>query len=192
MVGHDPRPADPFLVNYRNMATATQLTDVLEALGLQACGGGNRCLATLGAGQIDAAGNINSSYGTGGRFLVGSGGANDVGSAAAELLVVAVQRKQTFVPKVDFVTTPGARVRFVVSTLGRFERREGSLVLVAAFESADRDRATALEQIRARCGFELRVADELAWLPAASRDEVATLRIFDPERAFLGRPGTAS
>ena len=64
-----------------------------------------------------------------------------------------------------------------------------SLVLVAAFESADRDRATALEQIRARCGFELRVADELAWLPAASRDEVATLRIFDPERAFLGRPG---
>merc|ERR1712034_49115 len=99
------------------MATATQLTDVLEALGLQACGGDNRCLATLGAGQIDAVGNINSSYAADGRFLVGSGGANDVGSAAAELLVVAVQRPQTFVSKVDFVTTPGERVRHVVSTL---------------------------------------------------------------------------
>lgn len=192
MVGHDPRPADPFLVNYRNMATATQLTDVLEALGLQACGGGNRCLATLGAGQIDAVGNINSSYAADGRFLVGSGGANDVGSAAAELLVVAVQRPQTFVSKVDFVTTPGERVRHVVSTLGRFERREGVLVLVAAFESAGRDREDALERIRAGCGFELRVADELAWLPRASREELATLRIFDPERAFLGRPGAAS
>jgi len=192
MVGHDPRPADPFLVNYRNMATATQLTDVLEALGLQACGSGNRCLATLGAGQIDAAGNINSSYGSGGRFLVGSGGANDVGSAAAELVVVAVQRTQTFVPRVDFVTTPGERVRHVVSTLGRFERREGSLVLVALFEDEARDTADALEHIRARCGFELRVADDLARLPAARPDEVATLRIFDPERAFLGRPGTAA
>ena len=192
MVGHDPRPADPFLVNYRNMATATQLTDVLEALGLQACGGGNRCLATLGAGQIDAEGNINSSYAADGRFLVGSGGANDVGSAAAELLVVAVQRLQTFVSKVDFVTTPGERVGHVVSTLGRFERREGFLVLVAAFESAGRDREDVLERIRARCGFELRVADELAWLPGASREELATLRIFDPERAFLGRPGAAT
>ena len=112
--------------------------------------------------------------------------------AAAELLVVAVQRPQTFVSKVDFVTTPGERVRHVVSTLGRFERREGVLVLVAAFESAGRDREDALERIRAGCGFELRVADELAWLARASREELATLRIFDPERAFLGRPGAAS
>ena len=90
------------------------------------------------------------------------------------------------------MTTPGERVRNVVSNLGRFERREGSLVLVAAFEPPGTDRADALEQIRARCGFEVRVADEVRWLPAASREEVATLRIFDPERAFLGKPGTSS
>ena len=71
-------------------------------------------------------------------------------------------------------------------------RREGVRGRGAAFARAGRDREDALERIRAGCGFELRVADELAWLPRASREELATLRIFDPERAFLGRPGAAS
>ena len=46
MYGHDPRPADPFLMNFRNMPTTTLLTDVLEALGVYACGATNisRCV----------------------------------------------------------------------------------------------------------------------------------------------------
>jgi acyl CoA:acetate/3-ketoacid CoA transferase alpha subunit/acyl CoA:acetate/3-ketoacid CoA transferase beta subunit len=191
MVGHDPRPADPFLVNYRNMPTTTQLTDVFEALGLHACGAANRCMATLGAGQVDRAGNLNSSWTKQGRFLVGSGGANDLGSAAAELLVVAAQREQTFVPEVDFVTTPGDRVRHVVSTHGIFERRDGALVLTGVFEGAGATPGDAVERIRERCGFALDVADDLVTHPAARPDEVALLRIFDPERAFLGRTGRA-
>ncbi len=93
MVGHDPRPADPFLINYRNLPTTTQLTDVIEALGLHACGAGNRCLATLGAAQVDRFGNVNSTRTASGRFLVGSGGANDVANAAAETLLVARQER---------------------------------------------------------------------------------------------------
>ncbi len=189
MVGHDPRPSDPFLVNFRNMPTTTLLTDVMEALGLHACGGANRCLATLGAGQIDRFANLNSTWTSEGRFLVGSGGANDLANAALELLVVAVQRKTTFVDRVDFVTTPGDRVRRVVSTLGCFDRRDGELVLTGAFQSAGSTREDVVERIRERCGFPLRVADDLAFLPAATGRELATLRVFDPDRAFLGKAG---
>jgi len=189
MYGHDPRPADPFLVNYRNMPTTTLLSDVVETLGLHACGATNRCLTTLGAGQIDARANVNSSWNADGTFIVGSGGANDLANASSEILIVAVQRKGTFRERVDFVTSPGARVATVVSTMGIFEKPRGDseLVLTAAFQSAGASREEVVEKIRARCGFELRVAKELAWLAPASEDELALLRVFDPARSFLGK-----
>lgn len=187
MVGHDPRPADPFLLNYRNLPTTTQLTDVIEALGMHACGAGNRCLATLGAAQVDRFGNVNSTRTAAGRFLVGSGGANDLANAAAETLLVARQDARAFVEKVDFVTSPGDRVSGLISTHGRFEKRDGELVLTGVFASAGSNREEVVEAIRGRCGWALRVADELAWIPAATDEEIATLRVFDPERFFLGR-----
>ncbi len=187
MVGHDPRPADPFLLNYRNLPTTSQLTDVIEALGIHACGSTNRCLATLGAGQVDRQGNVNSTRTKSGRFLVGSGGANDVASASAEILLVARQRLRGFVSKVDFVTSPGDRVSGLVSTHGRYERRDGELVLTEVFQSAGDSPEDVVEEIRASCGWPLRVADDLAWVPAAGEEQLAILRVFDPERVFLGR-----
>ncbi|MCP4907425.1 MAG: glutaconate CoA-transferase [bacterium] len=187
MVGHDPRPADPFLINYRNMPTTTQLTDVIEALGIHACGAANRCLATLGAAQVDRFGNVNSTRTKSGRFLVGSGGANDVANASAETLLVARQQARSFVEKVDFVTSPGDRVGGLVSTHGRYERREGRLVLTGVFQSAGESPQEVVEEIRALCGWSLEVAPELDWIPPASREELALLRVFDPERFFLGR-----
>ncbi|MEZ4217794.1 MAG: CoA-transferase [Myxococcota bacterium] len=189
MYGHDPRPADPFLVNYRNMPTTTLLSDVVETLGLHACGATNRCLTTLGAGQIDRLGNVNSSWNADGSFIVGSGGANDLANASSELLIVAVQRKGTFRERVDFVTSPGARVATVVSTMGVFEKRapDGALVLTAVFERAGATREEAVEKIRARCGFALEVADALERLAPATDEELALLRVFDPARAFLGK-----
>lgn len=199
MYGHDPRPADPFLVNYRNMPTTTLLSDVFETLGLHACGTGNRCLTTLGAAQLDRFGNVNSSWNADGSFIVGSGGGNDLANAAAELVIVAVQRKPAFRERVDFITSPGDRVRAVISTMGVYQKRPSAdsgdskdeLTLTAAFESAGESPEAVVEQIRARCGWRLRVADDLAWLPRATPDELATLRVFDPARAFLGR-GAAS
>ena len=165
---------------------------------------GNRCLATLGAGQLDRFGNINASWNADGSFIVGSGGSNDLANAAAELLIVAAQRKRTFRERVDFVTSPGQRVRAVVSTMGVYEKRphghaigdgdgdgdghaDGELVLTGVFESAGPSREAVVEQIRENCGWPLRVADELAWLPGASDEELAMLRVFDPARAFLGK-----
>ncbi|MCE2392559.1 MAG: glutaconate CoA-transferase [Proteobacteria bacterium] len=187
MYGHDPRPADPFLLNFRNLPTTTALTDILETLGIHGAGAANRCLATIGAGEIDRHGNVNSSVGRDGRFLTGSGGANDIVTAARETVVVAAQRPQTFVEKVGYVTSPGERIRCVVSTLGRFEKLDGDELVLTGYFDDGRPPDEVVEEIRGRCGWELRVAGELEALPPASAEELALLRVYDPERLFLGK-----
>jgi acyl CoA:acetate/3-ketoacid CoA transferase alpha subunit len=192
MYGHDPRPGDPFLLNYWNLPTTTLLTDVFEALGLHGCGATNQCLATMGAGQIDRFGNVNSTLSESGHFIVGSGGANDIASAAQEIVVLATQRRQTFVERVGYVTSPGTRIDCVISTMGRFEKRGGeTLVLTGYFRSAGADRDEIVSEIRDRCGWDLQVADDLEELAPATPEELAMLRVFDPERNFLGKAGGA-
>lgn len=66
----------------------------------------------LGAAQIDAYGNINTTVIGNWELpktrLPGSGGANDVGSFSQKLIIIiASQSTRTFVDKVDFLTTPG-------------------------------------------------------------------------------------
>jgi hypothetical protein len=187
VLGHDPRPADPFGFNYRNLPTARMLTDIFEILGLYAGGPRGDCIGALGAAQIDRLGNLNSTRAADGSFLVGSGGANDIASSAREVAVVAPQRPGAFVERVDFVTSPGRAVRTVVTTLGRYEKRDGELVLTGYLASAGPDRDAAVREIRARCGWPLRVADDLEALGPPSDEELALLRLFDPDRIFLGR-----
>ncbi len=188
MYGHDPRPGDAFLLNYWNLPTTTLLTDVLEALGIHGCGAANRCLATLGAGQVDPHGNLNSTRAEDGKFIVGSGGANDLASAASETVVVAVQRTQTFVERVDYVTSPGTRVSAVISTLGRFEKRGGDTLVLTGYLCRPGDtREDAVRRIQERCGWQIEVADELEPMGPATAEELAILRVLDPERCFLGK-----
>jgi acyl CoA:acetate/3-ketoacid CoA transferase alpha subunit/acyl CoA:acetate/3-ketoacid CoA transferase beta subunit len=187
MYGQDPRPADPFLINFRNLPTTTVLTDIFEILGLHGGGATNRCLATIGAGEVDRFGNVNSSLGRDGRFLAGSGGANDIASAAQELVVVAAQRAETFVEKVAYVTSPGERVDCLISTLGRFEKRGGDELILTGYLDLGQPAAHAVAEIRERCGWPLRVASQLEALAPASDAELALLRVYDPERLFLGK-----
>jgi len=185
--GHDPRPADPFVFNYRNLPTTTTLCDIFETLGLHTSGANNACLGAIGAGQIDRHGNVNSTR-IGPLHLVGSGGANDIASAAVETVVIVQQRKEAFLERVDYVTSPGRNVRCVVSTMGRYEKNEtGDLVLTGYFGFSGADASTAAEEIKARCGWNLQVSDNLERLDEASDYELALLRMFDPERLFLGK-----
>ncbi|MBT4521214.1 MAG: hypothetical protein HOC23_14530 [Halieaceae bacterium] len=189
MYGFDPRPSDPFLINYRNLPTTTMLTDVFEALGLHGCGSDNSCLATIGAGQIDKFGNINSTRTAAGDFIVGSGGANDIVTAASETVVVAGQRSQAFVEKVDYITSPGSKVRCVISTMGRFEKNDDNeLVLSAIFIRQDQSRKEIIAAICERCSWPLKISPEVEELAPPSDEELALLRVFDPERFFLGKP----
>ncbi len=188
MIGFDPRPSDPFLINYRNLPTCTLLTDVTETLGIHTCGSQNTCIAALGAGQLDKFGNVNSTIGDDENFLVGSGGANDITNAAKEVIVLAAQRKQTFVESVNYVTSPGTAVSTVISTRGVFKKNpQGELVLSAIFEEAGVSLEDSIASIRDNCGWKMKTADEVEVIPAVTRDDVALLRLFDPERFFLGK-----
>ncbi len=74
--------------------------------------------------------------------------------------------------------------------MGRFEKRGGeTLVLTGYFSSAGADRDEVVSRIRERCGWELEVSDDLEELAPAAPEELAVLRVFDPERSFLGKAG---
>jgi len=66
----------------------------------------------LGAAQIDRYGNINSTmlgtdYGKPKKRFPGAGGANEVASFCWKTIVIMMQEKRRFVPRVDFVSSPG-------------------------------------------------------------------------------------
>jgi acyl CoA:acetate/3-ketoacid CoA transferase alpha subunit/acyl CoA:acetate/3-ketoacid CoA transferase beta subunit len=188
MFGYAPRPADPFIFATRHWPTAKSLSDIATVMGQLMGGRWSRCLGVLGAGQVDRHGNLNSTMIPGRRYLTGSGGANDVCSTAAEVLVAATQDRRRFVEKVPYVTGPGRAVRTVVSQLGVFEKPEphGDLVLTAWLPTAGPREEAAVEAIRAACGFEVRVAPALVAEPPPTAGELAELRAYDPRRQFLG------
>ncbi len=65
---------------------------------------------------------MNSTQLAGGRFLVGSGGANDVASRATACVVVTLARPERLPETVAYVTSPGERVVSVVTDKGVLRR----------------------------------------------------------------------
>src|SRR5499426_4395822 len=66
----------------------------------------------MGGAQIDQYGNINTSivgtdYWKPKVRLPGTGGANDIASLCREIIIVTAHEKRRFIPRVDFVTSPG-------------------------------------------------------------------------------------
>lgn len=177
--GYEPTPADPFVFNHRSFPTATMLGDSDQVLGMLVPGPGTRLLACLGAAQIDRFGNINSTVIPGKAFLVGSGGGNDVASAADEVVVMATLTPRRTVEAVPYVTSPGGRVRAFVTDLGVFEKDDGAFVLTALAPGA------SVEAVRAACGWPLAVARELAVLAPPAPEDIEALRRWDPQGRFL-------
>ena len=186
MVGYLPRPAEPFVFSYRNFPSCKMLTDIVHVMGIFMGGGENRCLGSLAAGQVDKHGNINSTLIPGVMYITGSGGANDIASAAREVLVTLAQTRTRFVEKVPYITAPGRRVTTVVSDLGVYEKpaETGELVLTGVF--AGRSEAEAVRAAREACAWDLKVAPALRRLDPPSADELRLTRLFDPRRYFIG------
>lgn len=122
MLGLDPGSGDPFLFGQANVQRCAGFTDVLGAIGGHSAG--RRTLAVLSAGEVDPSGALNSSRDAQGRFLVGSGGANDFGSRGDVLLVARLHARR-FVDKVSFVTTPGHHVLDIATQHGHLHRTSG-------------------------------------------------------------------
>ena len=182
--GYTPTPADPYIFNHRVFPGSTMLADASRVLGMIVGGPGTRSIGCLGAAQVDKFGNLNSTTIPGGPFLVGSGGGNDVASRALECVVITSSGKHRLVDRVGYVTSPGERVRSVLTDVGILRKREGELVLSAVPQgpgSLDDRVRLAVES----CGWELVVERQVDEVPAVSQTEAVALRHYDPEGLFL-------
>jgi glutaconate CoA-transferase subunit B len=124
-------------------------------------------VAFLGAAQVDPRGALNSTvigdYDAPRTRLPGAGGCERV-------MVVAPHSKRTFVPELDFLTTPTAP-EAVITDLGVLEPGDdGELVLTQIHPGV------TVEQVRENTGWELRVAGDLATTEPPSEKELSALR----------------
>ncbi|MGC0367050.1 acyl CoA:acetate/3-ketoacid CoA transferase alpha subunit/acyl CoA:acetate/3-ketoacid CoA transferase beta subunit [Rhodococcus sp. 27YEA15] len=184
---YSPLPGEPFIFAGQNVPTNKLLTDVKSVLGTYVSGPGTSTVGLVGAGQIDKTGAINSTYSEDGRFIVGSGGANDVLSGAEEVIVTVSHGPTRLVESVPYITSPGARVRTIVTELCVFDRspETGEFVLTALQPAAGDSIAEAIREVRARTGFDFDVADTVEFESGPSDEELVTLRAFDPQRFYL-------
>jgi glutaconate CoA-transferase subunit B len=155
----------------------------------------------IGGAQIDRHGNLNTSaigsYARPTVRLPGSGGANDIISLCREVIILTVHEKRRFTERVDFVTSPGyldggdsrrrhgllfGGVSRVVTTLGifGFEAESRRMQLLALHPGA------TVEQVRENTGFEVLVSPALTTTKPPTEDELAILRMLDPNRQFIG------
>jgi glutaconate CoA-transferase subunit B len=155
----------------------------------------------IGGAQVDRFGNVNSSMI--GPFdrprvrLPGSGGANDIVSLCREVIIVTMHERRRFVPKVDFVTSPGfleggasrqeaglyfGRVARVITNLGIFGFDE---VTRAMRVDALHTGVTAA-MVASATGFELPVPEDVPVTAPPTPEERALLRKLDPDRRYLG------
>nr|HID58282.1 hypothetical protein [Desulfobacterales bacterium] len=188
LYGYEPRPMDPSIFNQRNFPTCKMVTDTHTLMGVLMGGENNRCIGVLGAAEVDRFGNINSTKISQKRFIVGSGGANDIASSAREAMVIVLQSRKRLKDKVFYITSPGRNVSTVVSTMGVFEKLKGdsTLSLTGYFRMDDSPPEATIEEIRSNCGWDLNVSPDVVEIEKPTVKELEMLRVFDPHRYYLG------
>jgi acyl CoA:acetate/3-ketoacid CoA transferase alpha subunit/acyl CoA:acetate/3-ketoacid CoA transferase beta subunit len=177
-VGYTPIPGEPILASEAGVRRSKLLTDTIMMQGVFVGGENNKCLSILGAGQMDKHGNINSTKTSKGKFLVGSGGANDALNAR-EAIICLDQSKDRFVETLAYVTGRGDAVTTVVSTMGIFRKPnpQDELHLVACFPSSHaRSPEEIVSEIRNHCGWELKTAPVVEEVSRPSAEELQLLR----------------
>lgn len=185
LYGYLPKGGEPFIFSNRNLPTCKSMTGVEAILGLYVAGRHNNCIAIIGAGQIDQQGNINSTRTSDGKYLLGSGGANDITSAAADTIAVTQQSRGRLVSELPFVTSPGHGVSTLVTDLGVYEKEDGVFALTRYYPVPGQTREDIVEHIRSQCGWPLKVSDRLEAAQPPSAAQLLRLRLFDIRNDFL-------
>jgi glutaconate CoA-transferase subunit B len=182
-----------------NLHRAQWLADTADAMSLLQQGTVD--VSFIGGAQVDRFGNLNTSY-IGGlkkleTRLPGSGGACDLASLAKRHIIIMSHEKRRFVPRVDYITSPGFgdgngwRSRMglvrggpaaVITTLGvlRFDPDTCEMVLSAVHLGV------TVEQVRQNTGWPLKGADDLELTQAPTADELEMMRRFDPKAYWTG------
>ncbi len=177
-IGYTPIPGESILASEAGVRSSKMLTDTVMMQGVFVGGGNNKCLSILGAGQVDRHGNINSTKTSKGKFLVGSGGANDALNAR-EVILCLDQSKDRFVEKLPYVTGSGNVVTTVVSTMGIFRKAspQDELHLVACFpRSHEQSLEERIKEIQNHCGWNLKTAPVVEEITKPSREELQLYR----------------
>jgi len=164
----------------------------------------------LGATQIDIYGNVNSTmlgedYRRPKKRFPGSGGANEVASYCWKTIIIMMHEKRRFVPRVDFITSPG----FLDGTPGARERAglpagtgPWRVVTSKALLGFDDDskkmtllgvlRGLSPEQVLAEMDFKPLVSARVEELPPPTDQELRILREeIDPAKTIIGRTAKA-
>jgi glutaconate CoA-transferase subunit B len=156
----------------------------------------------LGGAQIDGYGNLNSTtigdHDHPKARLPGSGGGNDVGSLCWMTVAIMQHDKRHFVPKVDFITTPGYLTGPGAREAAGLPRNSGPINVVSTLALMDYDRDTCrmrlaathpgvtVEDVIANTGFELIVPEHVGVNEPPSVEELRLLREeIDPERFYI-------
>jgi len=156
----------------------------------------------LGGAQIDGYGNLNSTtigdHDHPKARLPGSGGGNDVGSLCWMTVAIMQHDKRRFVPKVDFITTPGYLTGPGAREAAGLPRNSGPINVVSTLALMDYDRDTCrmritathpgvtVEDVIANTGFELIIPEHVGVNEPPSVEELRLLREeIDPERFYI-------
>lgn len=177
-----------------NLYRAQWLADSADLMGLLQQGLVDASF--IGGAQLDRFGNLNTSYIGGAKTiktrLPGSGGACDLASLACRHIIIMAHEKRRFIPRVDYITSPGygdgpqwrQRVGLprggpstVITTLGimRFDPDTKEMVLTSIHPGV------TVEEVLANTGWPLRVANQLDRTPEPTETELKMLNRFDPQ-----------
>jgi glutaconate CoA-transferase, subunit B len=194
-VVRDTMAPEPILTmgDLPNLHRAMWLADTGDMMGLLQ--NGLVDVSFIGGAQIDRFGNLNTTYIGGPQRvetrLPGSGGACDLACLAKRHIIIMTHEKRRFVPRVDYITSPGYgdgpgwRERAglsrggpaaVITTLGvfHFDRETSEMVLISLHPGV------SVEDVKARTGWPLRISPWLSHTPAPTTQELAMIAHFDP------------
>lgn len=190
MYGFTPQGGDVYLFSLLHAPHSEMLAGIPEILGGMVAAN-PRALGVLAAAEIDQSGTINTSRGADGRWLTGSGGANDIASST-DCVVIAPSSRRRYVDQVGYRTSPGHRVREVVSDFGRFSRTApaGGFRLATWLPADDTGSGgvqdterQAAEAVATRTSWQADVAGVTPEKPVTD-EELALLRALDPDGRY--------
>jgi glutaconate CoA-transferase subunit B len=192
------QPASAFLGTMGdppNVAGALWATRMSNVMGLMAQGQVD--LGFIGGAEVDRFGNLNTSYvGDPARPAVklpGSGGGADIAVLSRRWVTLMSHERRRLVERVSFVTSPGygdgspgwrkrngllgAGPAAIITTLCvlRFPEGGGEAYLDSVHPGH------SVDEVRAETGWDLKVSDGVGETLEPTPDELAAIRLFDPE-----------
>lgn len=200
-VVRDSMAPEPILTmgDLPNLHRAQWLADTADMMGLLQSGWVDASF--IGGAQVDRYGNLNTSY-IGGTErihtrLPGSGGACDLASLGRRHIIIMAHEKRRFVPRVDYITSPGfgsgkgwrksvglprGGPAAVITTLGvlHFDRDSREMVLVAVHPGI------SVDQVLDSTGWPLKVAHHVDETPVPTVEELEMIHRFDPDGYWTG------